>query len=307
MLTYDKLVKITLISGLLKKKKGMSMSSIAEEVFRPTVIVRVEIQKDDSVLLVKRSNSVRRTGQWEFPGGKLDEGETITQAAFREAKEELGIEVKVGEFLDDWINTESKMVGILFAAKVINDNFEIILSEEHDEYRWVNRRNWKNLDLTERYYEYFYNRFDDGYNDDKLSTESADSLIVYTDGGSRGNPGPSATGYVIYDSANSLIESGGSYLGVTTNNQAEYHALLEAAKQCLKYEPKKIIFSLDSQLVVNQMTGRYKIKNKDLWPVNQSIKETLEGVKVEFKYVPREKNKEADAMVNKVLDSRKTS
>lgn len=132
------------------------------------------------------------------------------------------------------------------------------------------------------------------------------SLIIYTDGGSRGNPGPSATGYVIMDSEETILEAGGEYLGITTNNQAEYQAVKTALEKAEKYQATDIEFRIDSLLVVNQMKGVYKIKNRDLWPIHESIKDliTKSNAKINFKHVRREFNKLADQEVNIVLDTK---
>jgi ribonuclease HI len=100
------------------------------------------------------------------------------------------------------------------------------------------------------------------------------------------------------------IESGGEYLGITTNNQAEYQAVKTGLTEAIKYSPKNIEFRIDSLLVVNQMKGLYKIKNRDLWPVNSSIKQLIEDTDTEviFVHVKRELNKQADQKVNDVLD-----
>ncbi len=129
-------------------------------------------------------------------------------------------------------------------------------------------------------------------------------LRIYTDGGSRGNPGPSASGYVIYaNAADKPIESGGEYLGVTTNNQAEYQAVKLALERSAKYLPESLDFFLDSELVVKQLNGEYKIRNRDLWPIHQEIKKLASGFKrVSFNHVPRENNRAADEQVNIILD-----
>jgi len=130
-------------------------------------------------------------------------------------------------------------------------------------------------------------------------------LKIYTDGGSRGNPGPSASGYVIMAEDDQVLEEGGEYLGITTNNQAEYQAVRLALNAARKYQPQTLEFYLDSLLVVNQMNGVYKIKNRDLWPIYSDIKKLAENFKeVKFKHVGREFNKLADAKVNEVLDGR---
>lgn len=129
-------------------------------------------------------------------------------------------------------------------------------------------------------------------------------LKLFADGGSRGNPGPSASGYVLLDMQDTVISKSGLYLGVTTNNQAEYQAVklgLEAAK---KYGALEVHIFLDSLLVVNQMRGVFKVKNRDLWPVHEALKAYVaEFKKVTFTHVPRELNRLADGVVNDTLDA----
>lgn len=129
-------------------------------------------------------------------------------------------------------------------------------------------------------------------------------VTIYSDGGSRGNPGPSASGFVIYDEKGKLLEEGGEYLGITTNNQAEYQSLKLALEKATVLNVEKVIVRMDSLLVVNQMKGTFKVKNKDLWPVHTSIKLLVEQFdRVVFEHVPRSANKVADSMVNKILDA----
>jgi ribonuclease HI len=137
--------------------------------------------------------------------------------------------------------------------------------------------------------------------DVKKSTKDK-HIFVYSDGGSRGNPGPSAAGFVILDNEN-VIDQGGEYLGITTNNQAEYHGVRLGLERALERDIKTLDFRIDSMLVVNQLNGVYKIKNRDLWPINERIQTLLGQFKsVKFYHVPRELNKMADALVNKLLD-----
>jgi ribonuclease HI len=133
-----------------------------------------------------------------------------------------------------------------------------------------------------------------------------EEVIVFTDGASRGNPGLSSSGFVFIDPTNNqVVVEGGEFLGITTNNQAEYRAVLLALEVAYELEVKEIFFKLDSLLVVNQMNGLWKIKNKDLWPINKLISDYRKLFKkVEFVHVRREFNKLADAMANKVLDSK---
>jgi ribonuclease HI/pterin-4a-carbinolamine dehydratase len=147
-------------------------------------------------------------------------------------------------------------------------------------------------------------------NDKAADTKSekkpeATELILYADGGSRGNPGPSASGYVLMNEEEQVLQQSGEYLGITTNNQAEYHAVRLGLEKAKALGAKEVDVYLDSLLVVNQMRGKFKVKNRDLWPIHQAVKDLVAQFdKVTFTHVPREMNKAADAEVNKVLDAR---
>ena len=126
---------------------------------------------------------------------------------------------------------------------------------------------------------------------------------LFGDGGSRGNPGPSASGFVILDMEDTVLVDKGVYLGVTTNNQAEYTALKLGLEEALKMGIRRLHVYMDSLLVVNQMTGVFKVKNRDLWPIHDAIKKMAAGFEeIHFSHVPREFNKLADAAVNRALD-----
>ncbi len=140
--------------------------------------------------------------------------------------------------------------------------------------------------------------------DDRSQTDTEKTLIIYTDGGSRGNPGPSASGYVILNHDESrVLERGGEYLGIMTNNQAEYHAVTHGLEAARKFQPQHLSFCIDSLLVVNQLNGVYKVKNKELRPMYETIQDLSGGFgSVEFTHVNREHNRMADEEVNKILD-----
>ncbi len=136
------------------------------------------------------------------------------------------------------------------------------------------------------------------------NTTNITEVKIYTDGGSRGNPGPSAAGYIITDLQGETIDKGGGYLGITTNNQAEYQAVKMALEKAVKMKYKKVHILMDSLLVANQMNGIYKIRNRDLWPIHQAITELINGFeKVSFTHIPRELNRLADEQVNIILDN----
>jgi len=134
-------------------------------------------------------------------------------------------------------------------------------------------------------------------------------LNLFTDGGARGNPGPAAIGVFIRDDSGTKISGFGKKIGVSTNNIAEYKAVIEALFWILKNREKlsktvKINFFLDSNLVFSQITGLFKIKNSQLRDLLFQVRQMeLEiNIPINYSYVPREKNKDADKYVNLALD-----
>lgn len=132
-------------------------------------------------------------------------------------------------------------------------------------------------------------------------------LIIHTDGASRGNPGKASLGYLIKTTAGDILKEEGKYIGIATNNVAEYTAVLESLKgavEITKAEKTEISFYMDSKLVVEQLSGRYKIKNPVLAKIIVEIKNLLAKFgEVNFTHIPRELNFEADAMANMALDT----
>ncbi len=130
-----------------------------------------------------------------------------------------------------------------------------------------------------------------------------EEIKIYCDGGSRGNPGPSAAGVVFVDNNDKVVAQYNEYLGEQTNNFAEYSAVLLALKHIDNYKNSKIKFFLDSQLVVQQLKGAYKVKSDNIKPLYHKIISQIEVLDVEFTHVLREYNKLADEQVNICLDS----
>lgn len=131
-------------------------------------------------------------------------------------------------------------------------------------------------------------------------------LIIYTDGASRGNPGQASYGYTISDEKGRLIHEEGEYIGVTTNNVAEYMAVLESLKW-IKENLRQLVdieYYADSKLVVEQLSGRFKVKSLHLKPMVEEIRIlTMKLGPVAFTHIPREQNTKADALANQALDS----
>lgn len=128
-------------------------------------------------------------------------------------------------------------------------------------------------------------------------------LIIFTDGGARGNPGPSGIGAVLYDENKVMVAEISEYLGVATNNQAEYKALIAALKKAIELGASELDCYLDSELVVKQLKREYKVKNQDLAPLFLMIHNlSLNFKKITYTHIPRERNKEADRLANEAMD-----
>jgi len=135
------------------------------------------------------------------------------------------------------------------------------------------------------------------------------NLIVFTDGGARGNPGPAAIGFMVKDNRGQVLVKLGKYIGRATNNVAEYQAVIEALKWIkfsIQYSIFSIQFFLDSKLVVNQLNGRFKIKDvklKNLIIKVRCLEKEING-KIFYHFIPRQKNHHADFLVNQALDKK---
>ncbi len=129
---------------------------------------------------------------------------------------------------------------------------------------------------------------------------------IYTDGGSRGNPGPSASGAVIKSTDGKLLANVSKYLGKTTNNQAEYTAIVIGLERAAKMGATVVSLFMDSELATKQLKGEYRVKDPDIAKRFLEVKNLLHKFdRVIFTHIPREKNKEADALVNKCLDEQR--
>ena len=128
-------------------------------------------------------------------------------------------------------------------------------------------------------------------------------LTIFTDGGARGNPGPAASAAVLKNQAGEIVATTSRYLGETTNNQAEYTAIILGLEKAKELGATEIDLFMDSELATKQLNGQYKVKNPEIAKRFMEVKNLLHSFdRVKFSHVRREKNKESDALVNKVLD-----
>ena len=132
----------------------------------------------------------------------------------------------------------------------------------------------------------------------------SDALRLWVDGGSRGNPGPAATGYRIEDADGSVLVESGETIGVATNNVAEYRALIAGLRAAAELGAREVEVRADSQLLMRQMTGAYRVKHpalRELWIEARRVAAAFERVR--FVEIPRAENAAADLQVNLALDA----
>lgn len=130
-------------------------------------------------------------------------------------------------------------------------------------------------------------------------------VTLYTDGGSRGNPGPAGIGVYAFEKESQKEWRYGEFIGSTTNNEAEYRALCHGLEQCLDGGVQELEIYMDSELIVKQIRGVYRIKSEGLLPYYEKAKEMMSRFhKISITHVPRAKNKVADSLVNRALDER---
>jgi ribonuclease HI len=137
-----------------------------------------------------------------------------------------------------------------------------------------------------------------------VKTAPSGELIVYSDGASRNNPGEAGAGvYILRDGK--PLESIARYLGITTNNIAEYTAAIAGLERAAQLGASSVKLFADSELLVKQINGLYKVKNEGLKPLHARAKELIAKIgRVEVQYIPRAMNKEADALANKAIDEK---
>jgi len=289
------------------------------------ISVRAIIREDQKTLLLRRASGRQSIlGKYELPGGRLDYGEQPEDALARYLKDDAGLVIQSAQLYDvltyiDHDDRDIQYTFILYLVSLSANGNKVRVSQKYDQYAWKKLGDVRQEELTESA------KLLLGISQQEVTTTEKNvlienptgtedgnfdttHLILYSDGGSRGNPGPSASGFVVMNQNQDVLHQGGMYLGITTNNQAEYHGVRLGLEKALEMGARTVDFRIDSLLVVNQLNGIYKIKNRELWPINERIKElTTQFEKVTFTHVRREFNQLADGMVNKILNAHEAS
>lgn len=281
------------------------------------ISVRAIVRRDGKTLLVKRANGRPSIlGKFELPGGKLEAGEQPDDAVRRYLKNDAGLAAQTVQLLDaitytDRDDRDIQYAVIVYLVGLSGGSDSPKLSQNYNKYVWQKMYHVQHELLTEVSQIVLgiaaekelpdIATVKDSTND--VTTTAEEKYIIYSDGGSRGNPGPSAAGYVVFNTSEELLDQGGEYLGITNNSQAEYHGVRLGLEAALQRGAKRIDFRIDSLLVVNQLNNIYVIKNRELWPIHERIKELVRQFdSVTFRHVKREFNQQADSMVNRILD-----
>ena len=283
--------------------------------------VRAIISQESKILLLKRANG-RETilGQYELPGGKLGYGEQPEDALRRYLHDDVGVHIQSSQLFDavtyiDHDDRDTQYGVLVYTVTLAPQQHAIELGSNYSKYKWLSHKgsetNIQQSELTDLT-QLLLGIIQQEEITDKALAKTVDNVdkkatkaevILYSDGGSRGNPGPSAAGFVLMDTDGSPLTDGGEYLGITTNNLAEYHGLLLGLERARDLGYRTVECRLDSMLVVNQMKGIYKIKNRELWPVHERIRIlTQQFDRVSFAHVLRNYNQLADGVVNRILD-----
>ena len=276
-------------------------------------------KRGNEVLFLKRAGGrVEGLSNFELPTGKIVFGEQPDEAMARIVYEYTGVQAAslklsdVVTFTDLRNSSGQGNLYVVYEVQLQNEDVKIT-SERYLSYLWASSEKYAELELDEAsnmVLRITNSKLEQGTlagrelgEADKNETAAQDSAIIYTDGGSRGNPGPSSLGYYIIDKNGREMKRGGEFLGCSSSRLAEYYGLKEGIEQAIGLGLKHVDFRSDSLMLVNQMNGIYKVKNAHLMQVHNDVLKLLEKLdSYSFMHVPRSQNVEADAEVNKILD-----
>ena len=277
-------------------------------------------KKDDEVLLLKRAGGRIEGGvpNFELPQGKIIFGEQPEEAMTRVIYENIGAQATSIQLVD--VVTFTNLEGaselgnlyIVYEVKIASDNIKIT-NERYSAYKWTKMSETGVLSLegaSEMVLQIIATKAGTPstrilqVGEGAQVLPASDFATIYTDGGSRGNPGPSGLGYYIIGPDGKELKRGGEFLGFSSSRLAEYYGLKEGLEQAIELGLKKVHFKSDSLMMVNQMNGVYKVKNQDLMQVHADVLKLLENLEAySFSHIPRGQNIEADTEVNRVIDA----
>jgi len=284
------------------------------------VVTRAVIKQDGRILLLRRKGGRPSiSGLYELPGGRVHMNQQPEDALKHAFRIHLNVAPETVQLSDvmSFVDPEDRAlqyVFLVYEASLKPTDRTVTLSAEYDRYVWKKLSEIQRNEMTQSTLQILglqsipfspQLNIDNTRPLDELKTTLTDA-VIYSDGGSRGNPGPSAAGFVVMSKEGEVVCEGGAFLDHTTNNVAEYEAVYLGLEKAQELGVRRIDFRLDSQLVANQMNGLYKVKNVDLRPIHDRIVELAgQFEKVTYTHVLREYNQLADGVVNKILDYHK--
>jgi len=277
----------------------------------------VGIAKDgDGILLLKRAqNRAEEVPAWEILTGKIRFGEQPEEALARSFYEYLGVEVTSVSLKDVvtfiGLSGSSQMENLYIVFEVtLPEGVRLTPMDRYTAFKYLKKSELASVrleDATMSVIDIVSGQKREAINmkptdaiDDPRGT--ANGAMVYVDGGSRGNPGPAAVGYVVIGPDGKAMKRGGEFIGFATSRVAEYYAMKEGIEQAIELGLKRVRFIGDNLMMINQLKGVYQVKSRDLLPIYNDIQELLkEFDAVSFTHVKRGQNMEADREADQAL------
>lgn len=264
------------------------------------------VSKGDDILLLKRTQGrMEAEPVWELPAGKISLGEQPEEAMARIMEETTGLSVSelslkdVVTFVALTQSSRLYNLYIVYTIKIPVDS-KITLKDRYSQYKFL--KNGSDAMSGIKLDEATLNVLTIELGENAVRTGArnvANGSTIYIDGASKGNPGPSGIGYYIVDQNGYEVKRGGEFIGFATSRVAEYYALKAACEEALELGISSVRFVSDNLMLVNQMNGIYKVKNRDLIPIYNDVQELLKKFEaVAFVHVQRGFNREADEQAN---------
>lgn len=255
----------------------------------------------------KAQGRVDGTPTWELPTGKIKFGEQPEEAIERTLEEYLGVEVTKQTKLHDVVTfmapQGSSQLSNLYIVYFITLGAETKLHprERYSAYKYIKPEEVGNYRLDEA--SMIVLEMEGRGQTRSNYKEVANSATVYVDGSSRGNPGPSGIGYKVVGVNGEILAQGGEFIGFATSRVAEYYAMKEGCEQAIELGLKSVRFVSDNLMLVNQLNGIYKVKNRDILAIYDDVRRLSENFEAcAFVHVARECNVDADAEANAAID-----
>ena len=278
----------------------------------------VGIVKDEKggILLLKRlQGRAEEVPAWEILTGKIRFGEQPEEALARSFYEYLGVEVSSIELRDAvtfvGLSGSSQMENLYIVYEVVlPTGAKLVPMDRYTAFKYLKKEELASVRLEDATMSVIDTV--SGHKREAISMKPTDAIddprgaangaTVYVDGGSRGNPGPAAIGYVILGEDGKIIKQGGEFIGFATSRVAEYYALKEGIEQAIELGLKRVRFVGDNLMMINQMKGIYQVKSLDLLPIYNNIQTLLKSFEaVAFSHVKRGQNMQADREADKAL------